>query len=67
MKTLSGIGLPSCGVVSTGEPSDYYWAVPYEGRMAQLNQLNDLESLTFYQIADIIEATVDTYPEYLEE
>lgn len=37
------------------------WKVPYRGRMRPLNELNDLEELTFKQIANIIDRSVQTY------
>lgn len=37
------------------------WKVPYRGRMRSLNELNDLEGLTFKQIANIIDRSVQTY------
>ena len=37
------------------------WKVPYRGRMCSLNELNDFEGLTFKQIANIIDRSVQTY------
>jgi hypothetical protein len=37
------------------------WKVPFRGRLRPLNELNDLEELTFKQIANIIDRSVQTY------
>ena len=37
------------------------WQVPYRGEMVYLTELNDDHRLSFKQIANIIERSVDTY------
>ena len=39
----------------------HQWEFPYEGRTETLTNLNDREAFDFGRIADIIEATVETY------
>lgn len=75
-KKMEGVGfpqdLPDFNTVFNVDPAhkDYFnqdggysdsWKVPYRGRLRPLNELNDLEELTFKQIANIIDRSVQTY------
>lgn len=43
------------------EADEMFWKVPYKGKLRPLEELNDIDKLSFKQIANIIERTVGTH------